>query len=124
MRVVLLDTSLMLDCVKMKIDVFAELEGLIEGAYEVRVPEGVIRELRAKARARGKRASEARVALALLAKRAVVEKGGMNVDDWLLLRAKELGADVCTDDAKLRARLRKAGIGVVSVRGRSRLDYV
>jgi len=124
MRVVLLDTSLMLDCVKLKLDVFTGLEGLMEGLFEVRVSEGVLGELRAMAKGRGMKASEARVALALLEQKALVEKGGKAVDDWLVSRGKELDAVVCTNDGELRTRLKKAGVRVVSIRGRSRLDYV
>ncbi|VVC04317.1 Uncharacterised protein [Candidatus Burarchaeum australiense] len=125
MRVVLLDTSLMLDCAKMKLDIFAGLDGLMEGAYEVRVSEGVITELRAKAAQKSKAAGDAKAALAILgAGKVVVETAGFNVDGWLLARGKELGAVVGTNDAALRARLRKAGVKVVSIRGGSRLDFV
>ncbi len=124
MRVVLIDTSLMLDCVKQRIDVFTELEGLMDGPYEVRMSEGVMRELRNKAKGAGKNARDAKVALALLEGKAIVEPAGGHVDDWLLSRGKALKALVCKNDANLREKLRKAGVGVISVRGRSHLDHV
>ncbi|MDO8340142.1 MAG: hypothetical protein Q7T16_05810 [Candidatus Burarchaeum sp.] len=67
MQAVLIDTSLMLDCAKRKIDIFAGLDGLMESAWEARISEGVIRELNAKARIRGPKGAEARLALAMLA---------------------------------------------------------
>ena len=124
MRVLLIDTSLMLDCVNLKIDVFTELEGLMDGPHELRVSEGVMRELRRLAGAAGRKGRDAKVALALLEGRAKVEEDAEPVDEWLLSRGKELGATVCTNDSELRERLRKAGVGVISVRGRSRLDRV
>src|SRR3989338_6167498 len=66
MQAVLLDTSLILDCAKRKIDVFAGLDGLMDGAWEARASEGVMREMHAKARIKGPKGAEARLALAML----------------------------------------------------------
>ncbi len=150
MQAVLIDTSLMLDCAKRKIDIFAGLDGLMESAWEARVSEGVLREMNAKARIRGPKGAEARLALAMLDAwrgkgaagnassagregnaaqedatrvRVVVEENKSNVDGWLLARGKELGAIVCTNDAAVRMRARAAGLKVISVLHNSRLGY-
>ncbi|RLG18958.1 DNA-binding protein [Candidatus Micrarchaeota archaeon] len=123
MRVVLIDTSLMLDCVNLKIDVFTELDRLMEGVYELRIPSGVLHELDEKKKGGGKKARDASVAFALLEQRAAVEPSKGKVDDWLVKRGAELNAVVCTNDSELRRRLKDAGVSVISVRNRSQLDY-
>ena len=128
MQAVLLDTSLMLDCAKRKIDVFAGLDGLMECAWEARISEGVMRELNAKALIRGPKGAEARLALAMIEVRraqgrVIVEENKDNVDGWLLARGRELGAIVCTNDADVRMRARAAGLKVISVLNNSRLGY-
>ena len=66
MQAVLLDTSLILDCAKRKIDVCSWLDWLMDGAWEARASEGVMREMHAKARIKGPKGAEARLALAML----------------------------------------------------------
>jgi len=141
MQAVLLDTSLILDCAKRKIDVFAGLDGLMEGVWEAHVSVGVMREMRKKALVKGRAGAEARLALAMLDARrgkdeagtatregaagtcVVVEQDEGNVDGWLLARGKALSAVVCTNDAEVRRKAREAGLKVISVLHNSRLGY-
>jgi len=130
MRVILIDTSLLLDGVRHKIDVFAGLGALMDGPFEAVVPQGAVGELERKAKEKGRTGADAKFALAMVhaavAKHAArIEASEGHVDDWLLARAKGLGSDavICTDDAGLRDRARRAGVRVIAVMHNSRLGF-
>jgi rRNA-processing protein FCF1 len=118
---VVLDTNGLMADVQFGIDIFEELSAL--GYDEFVVPSAVKDELETL---RKKVKGEDKIALAIaqgLIKRCqVVEtprKG--SVDDVVLETAKELKAPVLTNDAALRARLKKAGIRTIFVRSRKKL---
>jgi rRNA-processing protein FCF1 len=46
------------------------------------------------------------------------------VDDWIVGYAQANNAIVCTNDAKLRKRLREADIKVITMKSKSKLGYV
>jgi rRNA-processing protein FCF1 len=46
------------------------------------------------------------------------------VDDWIVDYSKETGAIVCTNDSKLRKRLRAFKAKVITMKSKSRLGYV
>jgi rRNA-processing protein FCF1 len=128
MRILLLDTSLLLDCARHKLDLFTGLGSVMDGPYEVLVPSGAMGELQGKAKQKGQRGADARFALALVNRaletpnvREETSKGP--VDNWLVSKAMEVGGIICTNDAGLRARARVKKLRVISVLHNSRLGY-
>lgn len=135
----MIDTSILLDCARRKLDVLGELGALIDRPFEAVVPSGGLAELERKAEEKGMRGADARFALKLM--RAALEGGpggagilGVqvrvapsegHVDDWLFARAKELGADavLCTSDAELRRKAKAAKLRTVAIMHNSKLGY-
>jgi len=139
MKTILLDTNMLVSCLRFRIDLFGELERLVAGPHELVVPSPVVQELRVLAAGRGRDRGFARAALALLEKRKVrVEedgpnageepaakgKGGQSADDWLVEKAKGTNAIVCTNDVGLKKRLASGKVQIITMLHRSHLDFV
>lgn len=125
MRQVVLDTNFLLLPLQFKINIFKQIEEIIEAPHEFVVPSGVVGELKVIARGRGRDGSAARFALKLLESgkaRRVPSTG--NVDDWIVDYAAKEGAAVATNDMLLRNRLKKAGVKMIALRSRARLGLV
>ncbi len=114
--IVLLDTNALLMPFQFSIDLEGELKRLL-GEHEVLVPSSSLEELRRLS----KTSRKARAALQLTDRFRTVEVKGRG-DDALLEAAKEREAIVLTNDRKLRRRLREAGLPVVFLRGRGKLE--
>ncbi|MBD3397869.1 hypothetical protein GF412_01825 [Candidatus Micrarchaeota archaeon] len=125
MRKVLLDTNFLLVPYQFKVDIFTQVEELLEQAHAFIVPSGVIRELENLAKGKGKEGAAARFGIKLIRHHnpEKVESSG-NVDDWILSYAKETGAIVATNDRKLRVKLKKNNVKVISLLSRSRVGVV
>lgn len=117
---VLVDTNGLMVQAQFGVDVLEELGRL--GYDECLVPSAVLDELSLLAgRARG----EGRVAVAVaqeLARRCACVPSQGSADDVIADLAKRLGADVFTNDAALRRRLRGQGTRTVYLRSRHKLE--
>jgi rRNA-processing protein FCF1 len=113
---ILLDTNFLLIPGKHKVDIFRELEKF--GKPELFTLDLVIRELRTLASGRGRSASNARLGLELIEKKAVqvLESRGDSADQEIERVAAEQGFAVCTQDRALQARLRREGLTVFQLR--------
>lgn len=118
---IILDANFFLIPANFKVDVFEELDRIIEGSCEVFTIKPVVRELRGLAREKGKDARAARVGLQLLEKKAIK-----------VLKTKEKDADraiikmpddfvVATLDVELRKKLLKTGKKVIYLRAKKYL---
>jgi len=125
MKKVILDTNFLLLPFQFKLDIFSEIERVLEMPKEILVPSLVLEELK-RLSARGNRA--AKLGLAILEQKIkegkVREvKSSGRTDDWIAGNAEKLDAVVCTNDIGLRKRLlRKAKMLVL--RNRSHLELV
>lgn len=124
-RKVVLDTNFLLAPHQFKIDVFREMDGLLEFPHTYVVPTGVKKELEKLAGGRGEEGAAARLGLKILRARgcAEVESRG-NVDNWIRKYAKKENAIVATNDRELRNKLKKDGVEVVVLHSKSRLGMV
>jgi hypothetical protein len=120
-----LDTNFLLVPYQFGVDVLKGMEELLEAPHKLIVPTGVVKELEKLGKGKGKEGAAARLALKIIGLKEVekVKSAGI-VDDWIAEYAEREGAVVCTNDAVLRHRLKKAGVKVVSLRSRSRLGVV
>lgn len=125
MKKVLLDTNFLLVPYQFKIDVFTKIEELLEQPHQFIVPSGVIGELEKLGKGKGKEGAAARLGLKLIAhnKPIVVESEG-NVDNWILGYAGKTGVIVATNDRKLRVKLKKNRVKVISLLSRSKVGVV
>lgn len=126
-RPVVLDTNFLLIPFRFRIDILKELDYLIEASHRFVVSSMTISELRRIAERIGKHGMAARLALKLVEanskKIEIVDSKGY-VDDWIVEYAKENNAMVCTNDSKLRKRLRELDIKVITLKSKSKLGFV
>ncbi len=117
---ILLDTNFFLVPARFGVDVFAELERIVEESYELVTVQPVVRELRGLARGKGKDASAARVGLRLLEERVkILDTKERDADRAI----RKLAGDyvVATLDSELRERIRKTGRKTIYLRAKKYL---
>lgn len=126
-RAVILDTNFLLIPFQFKIDIFRELEYVIEYSHSYVVSSKTIKELKKLSKLIGKNGMAARLALKLVEandKKIEIIENNNYVDDWIVDFAKKNNAIVCTNDSELRRRLREAEIKVIAMKSKSKVDFV
>ncbi len=127
MKEVVIDTNFLLLPYQFKVDIFGELQYLIEEPFQIVVSSKVVGELKALAKRVGKAGAGARVALKLLDFRKQNVKSvssGAPVDDWVFEYSVANHSMVATNDLALKDRLKKARVKVIGLRGRTKIGYV
>ncbi len=121
---VFLDTNMLMITAEKRVDIFRQIETILQGKIEFIAPKIVLSELSAIAHERSQRGRHAELALRL-AKRCKSSQGnptpGESADEYLTRVAREKGGIVATGDAELRKRLRNANMPVIYVRKDLRL---
>ncbi len=126
-KIAVLDTNFLLIPYQFRIDIFSELNYIIDGAYDAVVPTGVLAELKKISEHAGKNALAARLALKIIEVnkgKLVFEKSDGIVDDWILGFAKKHRAIVCTNDKQLRMNSKKAKLRTVTMKSKSKLGII
>lgn len=126
-RKVIVDTNFFLIPYQFKIDIFTELDHLIDVHHVYVITSKTIKELEKIAVNAGKKGSGGRLALKILeANKSRIEIIPSNkpADLWIEEYAEEHGAIVCTNDIALKKKLKDIGIKVISLRGKTRLGFV
>lgn len=111
---VILDSNMLLAPFQLGIDVFKELDRVLDLRYEVFVTDGVIQELRSLS------SRDAKGALSMALKLPVIRTEARKVDDALLELASE-NTIICTNDKILIKKLKSKGLPVIYVRQRKYL---
>jgi hypothetical protein len=120
---VVLDTNALMMPVELNVRLFDELDRVLGAdGYDLLVPEAVLTELSKLASGRGEEAVAASVGADLAERATVVEHEASYADDAVLEVAEREGAAVVTNDGPLRRRLSAAGIPVICLRGRNKLE--
>jgi rRNA-processing protein FCF1 len=118
-----LDTNFLMLAHQFGIDIFGELSGLL-GEYRKVTCSGVVKELEKLSLGKGRDSTAAGYALKLLKLGKVeIKKNKNGVDDWIVSYCIRSGAVACTTDRELIGRLKKEGMKVVILRGKSRLQF-
>jgi rRNA-processing protein FCF1 len=107
------------------IDIFEELEYLLQKKVDFIVPSSVKLELTSISSRGGEGAAEASLALQLASRCRVVDvtlQPQETVDDAIVKAAQKLGAVVATNDIELKKRLRDINVPVVYLRDKSKLE--
>lgn len=121
---VFLDSNILMMVAEKRLDIFRQIETILQGKIEFTVPKTVFAELSTIAQEKSKRGRYARFALEL-AKKCMPgrENPGAeeSTDDYLARVAKETRGIVVTADSELRKRLRNANMPVIYVRKDLRL---
>jgi len=110
--------------IQFHIDVFRELDELLNQKVETVIPFPVYEEIKRIACGKSKLAKEAKLALKIAEKSEVLEVKlgpGESTDDLIVRLASELRCLVATNDRELRMRLRSLTVPVIYLRQKSRL---
>ena len=125
MKTVLIDTNLLVECAKRKIDIHSELTRILNFGFEVAILDRTMEELD-EIIARGKKEGQAAklAKTILMTKRVtIIPTAGGHTDKLLLDRADENHL-VATQDAELKRKLKKKGQSVIVIRGLKKLAVV
>ena len=122
---IILDSNFLMIPFQFNIDIFQEIEYLLQKKVDFVVPSAVKTELTNISSRGGEGAPEASLALQLASRCRVVEvtlDPGETVDDAILKASQKLGAFVATTDIELRRKLRDINVPVVYLRDKSKLE--
>ena len=122
---VILDSNFLMIPFQFNLDVFHEIEYILQRKVDFIVPSLVKSELTGISTRGGEGAAEASLALQLASRCRVVEVAlnpGETVDDAIVKASQKLGAVVATTDIELKKRLRDVNIPVVYLRDKSKLE--
>ena len=122
---VILDSNFLMIPFQFKIDIFQEIEYLLQKKVDFVVPSAVKSELTGISARGGEGAPEASLALQLASRCRVVDvtlAPQETVDDAILKASQRLGAVVATTDIDLKKRLRDINVPVVYLREKSKLE--
>lgn len=108
---VILDTDFIINCLKYKIDVLAELSRIMDQPYEVCILDQTISELKGK--------PLEKLALAFIKSLKVIETKKDKPVDELVFEQKDI--IVATQDKELKEKLKKAKIPIIFIRQKSYL---
>ncbi|MEW6749241.1 MAG: PIN domain-containing protein [Candidatus Micrarchaeota archaeon] len=126
-RPVVLDTNFLLIPFRFRIDILKELDYLVEASHHFVISSKSMSELKKIAMSVGKDGMAARLAIKLVkanpGRIRIIEDEGY-VDDWIADYASKSNAMVCTNDSKLRKRLRELDIKVITLKSKSKLGFV
>ncbi len=126
-RLVILDTNFLLVPFQFKIDIFSELEYLLEISHSLVISSNSIAELKRLGAKKGRHGTSARLALKMLdanKEKIKIVRSTRLVDDWIVDFATKKGAIVCTNDSALRRRLKENDIKTVTLKGKERIGFV
>ncbi|MCK4634242.1 MAG: nucleotide-binding protein [Candidatus Aenigmarchaeota archaeon] len=120
---IVLDTNFLLLPANLKVDIFAEIEKIMDEKYELVTIHPVSRELRGLARGKGKDAVAAKVGLQLLEKKKVKV---LDIEEWdadkaILKMAEKENIIVCTLDMELRKKILEMGRKTIYLRAKKHL---
>ena len=122
---VILDSNFLMIPFQFNIDIFQDIEFLLQKKVNFVVPSAVKTELTGISARGGEGAAEASLALQLASRCRVVEvalEPGETVDDAIFKAARKLSALVATTDIALKKRLRDINVPVVYLREKSKLE--
>jgi rRNA-processing protein FCF1 len=121
---VILDSNFLMIPIQFHIDIFRELDELLNQKVETVIPSPVYEEIQRIACGKSKLAKEAKLALKIAEKSEVLEVKlgpGESTDDLIARLAREWGCLVATNDRELRRKLRGLTVPVIYLRQKSRL---
>ncbi len=120
-KTVILDSSALLSFFEFSVDWENELARLLD-AYEMVVPEAVLKELATlAAKGKGEKRQRANAALTYASRYQAVATKATSADEAVVEAAKKVQGVVFTNDTALRHRLKKEGVPVLLLRGRKKV---
>lgn len=119
---VILDSNFLMAPVNHGVDIFSEMDRIIDRDYKIAVPEVVIGELKNLKKSgtpSEKKAAKVAIELASNIERIPSKKPA---DEEIIRLAKQKNCLICTNDSDLRKRIREIGVPVIYLRQESHLE--
>ena len=124
MKQVILDTNFLLIPEQFGVDIFSEIERLMQNRYELCIFDKTLDELKKIAETgsgKDKRAAKLGIAFIATKKMRVLKAEENYVDDAIYKLAEKKGQIVCTQDQELKRKLKAKGVSVITLR---KMDYL
>jgi len=122
--VAVLDTNFLLLPYQFKIDILRELDEIITG-YEPVISTTIYDELKKLSKKKGKHGMAAKFAIKIVDANKVKKiKTKTGADDWVVEYCGKTGAVACTNDIKLKKKLKSKKIKVIGLKSKSRLGFL
>ena len=116
---VLLDSNFLISCILFKIRI-ENIHELVDFKHKIVIPENVLEELR-NLNIKGEERISRDLALKIVERYEVIKLEG-EVDSSILDFAEKNRCVVCTNDRELKKKLKKIGVPVIFIRGKSHLQ--
>ncbi|ODS37511.1 MAG: hypothetical protein A7315_04035 [Candidatus Altiarchaeales archaeon WOR_SM1_79] len=123
------DTNFLMIPYKENIEIFQEIKRLVPEKYEIFTFTGVVNELKKIEEGKGSKGKDkiaSRIALQLIEKKniKVMESHG-RVDKFIIdfAQRNKKNVIICTNDKKLREKLKELNVSIICMRGRNRLGF-
>jgi rRNA-processing protein FCF1 len=120
---ILIDSSILIAGPQYRLNIFQQLNDLIEGKKEFMTLSTIKKELENLSRKTSVLGLNARRALKAVENLKIIEVEGKNADDSIVEYAEENKCIVCTDDRELKKKLKKIGVKTIIIKGRKKLDF-
>ena len=122
--IAVLDTNFLLLPYQFKIDIFRELDGIVNG-YEPVISTTIHNEIKKLSKRKGKHGMAAKFAMRIVeANEIKTIKTKVTADEWILEYCSKTGAIACTNDIKLKKALKSKKIKVIGLKSKSRLGFI
>lgn len=121
---VILDTNFLMLAYQFKIDIFRELEEILP-KHELVISNKILHELKKISKSNKKSKPAARFALKLLESKEIrIIESKKQADEWIFDYARENRSIVCTNDLDLKEKLKRDGIKVIGLKGKTKIDFL
>lgn len=125
-KIVVIDTNFLFIPYVYRIDIFSELNYLIEAGQKIIMPSSVINELNKISEQKGKNGLAAKLALKIIDNRKKsieIISTDLLPDEWIVKFCKNNSAIVCTNDKVLKNKIKRLGAGVITLKSRSKIGF-
>lgn len=126
MKIIILDTNFLMVLYKYRIDIFSGIENLVPEAHNIATLGNVIKELEGIQKgSKGADRIASKIALQLIQKEGMeIIKCEGPVDESIMnFSLNNKDAIICTNDKKLRKKLKENGVHTICMRDKSRLEF-
>jgi len=122
MKKIILDTNFLTIPFQFNIDIFEEIDRVVEGDYELTTLDCVVEELKKLKKARGKDAVAAKVALIMIKEKKIkiIKTHEKNVDKTIY-KISDKNTIVATNDKNLMQKLKEKNVKIIYLRSKTHL---
>ena len=122
MKRIILDTNFLTIPVQFNLDIFEEIDRIMEEEYELFTTDGIIQELKKLTESKGKDAVAARIGLELIKRKHIkIIETKRNDTDKAMVELADKNTIIATNDKLLRKKLKNKNLKSIYLRGKKYL---